>query len=102
MLFRYSALTFNGHRIHFDRDYATGVEHYPGLVVHAPLTATLLAGLLQKEALPGAIRSLRFRALQPLFENDTIELQAARTEAGADAWALAPRGGMAMLMEVRT
>ena len=54
LLFRYSALTFNGHRIHYDRRYATGVEGYPGLVVHGPLIATLLLDLLRRE-LPGAM-----------------------------------------------
>src|SRR5690606_19161605 len=49
LLFRYSALTFNGHRIHYDHPYATGVEGYPGLVVHGPLIATLLADLLQRQ-----------------------------------------------------
>ncbi|MFL6697874.1 MAG: MaoC family dehydratase N-terminal domain-containing protein, partial [Vitreoscilla sp.] len=47
LLFRYSALTFNGHRIHYDRPYATGIEGYPGLVVHGPLLATLLADLVR-------------------------------------------------------
>ena len=47
-LFRYSALTFNGHRIHYDRDYVTQVEGYPGLVVHGPLTATLLVDLIRR------------------------------------------------------
>jgi hydroxyacyl-ACP dehydratase HTD2-like protein with hotdog domain len=50
LLFRYSALTFNGHRIHYDRRYVTEVEGYPGLVVHGPLIATLLMDLLRREA----------------------------------------------------
>ena len=53
LLFRYSALTFNGHRIHYDRRYVTEVEGYPGLVVHGPLIATLLLDLLRRE-LPDA------------------------------------------------
>ena len=48
MLFRYSALTFNGHRIHYDRSYVTEVEGYPGLIVHGPLIATLLLDLLRR------------------------------------------------------
>lgn len=68
LLFRFSALTFNGHRIHYDRDYAMGVEGYPGLVVHGPLVATLLLDLVG-HALPGAaLRSFSFRAVQPLFD----------------------------------
>jgi 3-methylfumaryl-CoA hydratase len=69
LLFRYSALTFNGHRIHYDQPYATVVEGYPGLVVHAPLVATLLADLLRRH-LPGAtLASFSFKALRPLFDN---------------------------------
>ena len=50
LLFRYSALTFNGHRIHYDRRYVTEVEGYPGLIVHGPLIATLLMDLLRRNA----------------------------------------------------
>lgn len=68
LLFRYSAVTFNGHRIHYDHPYTTHVERYPGLVVHGPLIATLLIDLLRRN-LPGAeIRTYRFRALRPLFD----------------------------------
>jgi 3-methylfumaryl-CoA hydratase len=72
LLFRYSALTFNAHRIHYDRPYATDVEGYPGLVVQAPLAATLLVHLLRQE-LPGArLREFRFRALKPLFDDQAF------------------------------
>lgn len=68
LLFRYSALTFNGHRIHYDRSYATEVEGYPGLVVHGPLIATLLVELLRREA-PGArVRRFSYKAVGPLFD----------------------------------
>jgi 3-methylfumaryl-CoA hydratase len=68
LLFRYSAVTFNGHRIHYDHPYATGVEGYPGLVVHGPLLATLLVDLLRRER-PGAVlRTFAFRAMRPLFD----------------------------------
>ena len=67
-LFRYSALTFNGHRIHYDRRYVTEVEGYPGLVVHGPLIATLLLDLLRRE-LPGAeVAGFEFRAVRPVFD----------------------------------
>ena len=66
LLFRYSALTFNGHRIHYDRRYVTEVEGYPGLVVHGPLLATLLLDLLRRE-LPDATVALRFRR-EPIFD----------------------------------
>ena len=68
LLFRYSALTFNGHRIHYDRRYVTEVEGYPGLIVHGPLIATLLVDLLRREK-PGATLSrFEFRALRPIYD----------------------------------
>jgi 3-methylfumaryl-CoA hydratase len=68
LLFRYSALTFNGHRIHYDRKYVTEVEGYPGLVVHGPLIATLLVDLLRR-SLPGArVAAFDFRAVRPTFD----------------------------------
>jgi 3-methylfumaryl-CoA hydratase len=68
LLFRYSALTFNGHRIHYDRQYVTGVEGYPGLIVHGPLIATLLADLLRRN-MPGArLLGFEFRAVRPVFD----------------------------------
>jgi 3-methylfumaryl-CoA hydratase len=68
LLFRYSALTFNGHRIHYDRRYVTEVEGYPGLVVHGPLVATLLMDLLRQHLPQGRVREFRFRALRPVFD----------------------------------
>lgn len=67
-LFRYSALTFNGHRIHYDRPYATGVEGYPGLVVHGPLVATLLVDLVRRELPAERLRRFSFKAERPLFD----------------------------------
>jgi 3-methylfumaryl-CoA hydratase len=69
LLFRYSALTFNTHRIHYDRQYAMGVEGYPGLVVQGPLAATLLVTLLRREVAGARLRHFRFRALKPLFDD---------------------------------
>ena len=68
LLFRYSALTFNGHRIHYDRSYVTQVEGYPGLIVHGPLLATLLAGLGGRRFAGREARSFSFRALKPVFD----------------------------------
>jgi 3-methylfumaryl-CoA hydratase len=68
LLFRYSALTFNGHRIHYDRRYVTGVEGYPGLVVHGPLIATLLLDLLRERRPDVDVASFEFRALRPTFD----------------------------------
>jgi 3-methylfumaryl-CoA hydratase len=68
LLFRYSALTFNGHRIHYDRRYVTEVEGYPGLIVHGPLIATLLLDLLRNNV-PGArLSHFEFRAVRPVFD----------------------------------
>ena len=68
LLFRYSALTFNGHRIHYDRKYVTEVEGYPGLIVHGPLIATLLMDLLRRQAPDAEVLSLRFKAVRPTFD----------------------------------
>ncbi len=68
LLFRYSALTFNGHRIHYDRRYVTQVEGYPGLIVHGPLIATLLLDLLQREMPNATITEFHFRAVRPTFD----------------------------------
>jgi 3-methylfumaryl-CoA hydratase len=67
LLFRFSALTFNAHRIHYDRTYATGVEGYPGLVVHGPLTAVLLMELVRSHA-HRPVATFEFRARAPLFD----------------------------------
>ncbi|KQW54574.1 FAS1-like dehydratase domain-containing protein [Variovorax sp. Root411] len=68
LLFRYSALTFNGHRIHYDRQYVTQTEGYPGLIVHGPLIATLLVDLVRRN-LPGStLESFEFRAVRPTFD----------------------------------
>jgi 3-methylfumaryl-CoA hydratase len=68
LLFRYSALTFNGHRIHYDRSYVTEVEGYPGLIVHGPLIATLLVDLVRRERPGASLRSFSFRAVRPTFD----------------------------------
>jgi 3-methylfumaryl-CoA hydratase len=68
LLFRYSALTFNSHRIHYDRRYVTEVEGYPGLVVHGPLIATLLVDLLRREMPKAVVAGFTFRAVRPTFD----------------------------------
>ncbi len=68
LLFRYSALTFNGHRIHYDRTYVTEVEGYPGLIVHGPLIATLLLDLLRRNLPQARVQAFSFRAVRPLFD----------------------------------
>jgi 3-methylfumaryl-CoA hydratase len=91
LLFRFSALTFNAHRIHYDRDYARDVEGYPDLVVHGPLIATLmLDNLLRTATLP--LASFNFRALSPLFEGEPIALGFFLEQGGAQLRALSPAG----------
>ena len=70
LLFRYSALTFNGHRIHYDRRYVTEVEGYPGLIVHGPLIATLLLDLVRDKLPQAEVARYEFRALRPVFDLD--------------------------------
>jgi 3-methylfumaryl-CoA hydratase len=74
LLFRYSALTFNGHRIHYDRRYVTQTEGYPGLVVHGPLIATLLLDLLHRQLPQARVRGFSFKARHPCFDGDVLEL----------------------------
>jgi len=68
LLFRYSALTFNGHRIHYDRRYVTEVEGYPGLIVHGPLIATLLTDLVRRHSPDAFMRRFEFRAVRPTHD----------------------------------
>lgn len=86
LLFRYSALTFNGHRIHYDRRYVTEVEGYPGLIVHGPLMATWLTRLACRQAAPGArMRRFAFRALRPVFDASPITLHGCPAADAADS-----------------
>ena len=97
LLFRYSALTFNGHRIHYDRPYVTGVEGYPGLVVHGPLIATLLLDLLRRQQPDAAVRRFEFKALRPLFDIHPFSVCGRPEGAGAFAlWARDHEGALAM------
>ena len=74
LLFRYSALTFNGHRIHYDRSYVTDVEGYPGLIVHGPLIATLLLDLLWRERPEADVAAFSFKAVRPTFDLHPFQL----------------------------
>ena len=87
LLFRYSALTFNAHRIHYDRDYARDVEGYAGLVVHGPLIATLLMDHAQRAAPDIVPRQFAFRAEAPLIDGTLFDLCLARDGEGAKLWA---------------
>jgi 3-methylfumaryl-CoA hydratase len=102
LLFRFSALTFNSHRIHYDRTWAMNVEGYPGLVVHGPLTTTLLIDFA-RDSNPGrTIRGYTTQARAPLFDTAPFELRG-RPKAdgkGAELWAVTPEGTIAMSAEV--
>ncbi|NVP55408.1 FAS1-like dehydratase domain-containing protein [Mycoplana rhizolycopersici] len=101
LLFRYSALTENGHRIHYDQSYARAVEGYRDLVVHGPLIATLLLGLAAR-CRPGALlRSFSFRATAPLFVDRPFHLEAAPSEGVLSLWARGPESELAMQAEAR-
>ena len=96
LLFRYSALTFNGHRIHYDRSYVTQVEGYPGLVVHGPLQATLLLDLLDRELPAARVARFTFRAMAPVFDTAPFDLCGAREGTNVRLWSLTPDGRVAM------
>jgi len=98
MLFRYSALTFNGHRIHYDRRYVTTVEGYPGLVVHGPLIATLLLDLVRRHAPSAAVSAFEFRAIRPTFDLNPFSVCGAPTEDGCSIrlWAKDHEGYLTM------
>ncbi|MGP1394641.1 MAG: FAS1-like dehydratase domain-containing protein [Inquilinaceae bacterium] len=100
MLFRYSALTFNGHRIHYDRLYCREVEGYPGLVVHGPLIATLLVAAAVEHTPDRRLAGFSFRAVAPLFDTAPFVLKGRGEEGGiVPVWAETPGGGLAMRAE---
>jgi 3-methylfumaryl-CoA hydratase len=76
LLFRYSAITFNGHRIHYDHPYATGEEHYPGLIFHGPLQATLLLALAAELSDGHIPATFSFRSVHPLYAGGTAHFHA--------------------------
>jgi len=86
LLFRYSALTFNGHRIHYDADYAQTVEGYPGLVIHGPLQATLLLHYGNRLGAGRIPLRFQYRGLRPLFNGEPLMLNANRTDDGFTLW----------------
>jgi 3-methylfumaryl-CoA hydratase len=98
LLFRYSALTFNGHRIHYDRPHATEIEGYPGLVVHGPLIATLLVDLLRRNLPDSVLTRLTFRAVRPLFDIAPFFVCGRIEGDGKNVklWARDAQGGLAM------
>jgi 3-methylfumaryl-CoA hydratase len=100
LLFRYSALTMNGHRIHYDLPYARDEESYPALVVHGPLQATLLAGLAQR-SLAAPLATFDFRGQVPAFAGTTLHVCGDPSEGGASLWT-EQGGGRNMVATVTT
>ena len=96
LLFRYSALTFNSHRIHYDLPYARDVERYRGLVVQGPLTATLLLDLARRGLRDNTLASFAFRGLTPAFCDEPLNLVMRRGEAGLELGAFAHDGRQIM------
>jgi 3-methylfumaryl-CoA hydratase len=97
-LFRYSALTFNGHRIHYDADYSRAVEGYPNIVIHGPLLATLLLDLAYREKRP--MRRFSYRARSPLFLPSPFTVNGSSNGEDTTLWAANPSGGLAMEADI--
>ncbi|GGE38417.1 FAS1-like dehydratase domain-containing protein [Actibacterium pelagium] len=95
LLFRYSALTFNGHRIHYDKAFCTGTEGYPGLVVHGPMQATMLCQLAADIGGKSPAK-FSFRSLSPLFDNTEMTLNAREDGDALILWTARPGGPIAM------
>jgi 3-methylfumaryl-CoA hydratase len=100
LLFRYSALTYNGHRIHYDVDHARREEGYPGLVVHGPLLATLMLDLVRRERPDAAVTGFALRAVTPLFAGEPLTVHGEPPAAGEGGpvrlWVAGPDGRLAM------
>jgi 3-methylfumaryl-CoA hydratase len=96
LLFRYSALTFNGHRIHYDRPYAMNEEGYPGLVVHGPLIATLLIDQLRRAHPSAQVKTFEFKAISPLFDTTPFDICGRLDGDLATLWARGPQGQLAL------
>lgn len=98
LLFRFSALTFNGHRIHYDQTYSQNVEHYPGLVVHGPLLAMLLLEVARRELSDVAIRSFEFKGVRPTFVGQHFQICGKRDPTGTKVllWVRQGDGALAM------
>ncbi|MFT3987533.1 MaoC family dehydratase N-terminal domain-containing protein [Aestuariivirga sp.] len=92
LLFRYSAVTFNSHRIHYDRPYCLNEEHYPGLLVHGPLQATCLLRLAARRNTGEAPRLFTYRGVSPLFDGGAFSVNAR----GSDYWISGPEGNVTM------
>ena len=102
LLFRYSALTFNSHRIHYDRDYTQNIEGYQDLLVHAPLTATLLLNLLRQQMPLVEVKELSIRATAPIFIGQSFSINGtpSKEEKSIQLWAMTEDGNLAMTVDI--
>jgi 3-methylfumaryl-CoA hydratase len=103
LLFRFSALTMNSHRIHYDWKYVTETEGYPGLLVHGPLTQTLLFDLFRREYPDATLKSFDVRAISPLYDTHDFAVEGAPGEEPGTAhfWAINHEGRLAMSAEAK-
>jgi 3-methylfumaryl-CoA hydratase len=102
LLFRFSALTFNGHRIHYDHPYATRVEGYPGLIVHGPLLVILLLDLVRRERPAARLAEFSFRAFRPVFDTAPFKIAGRDAADGLLLWAEDNDGALALRAEATT
>ena len=101
LLFRYSALTFNGHRIHYDRRHCVEAEGYPGLVVHGPLQAALLVELAASTRDGHTPGVFEFRGVRPLFDGAAFSVNAAEASGGLELWTADDQGHTTMTAKAR-
>jgi hydroxyacyl-ACP dehydratase HTD2-like protein with hotdog domain len=101
LLFRFSALTYNAHRIHYDAAYATGVEGHRGLVVHGPLLAVLMLELPRRHLTDRSLAGLTFRARSPLYAGDAFTVSGGRSGSECNLRVIAPAGHEAMTAQAR-
>lgn len=102
LLFRYSALTYNGHRIHYDRPYAMQEEGYPALVVHGPLLVTLLLDLLRHSLPDTPLRKIRFRATRPTYDSHPFNVQGKWDAKTLRFWSADHEGALCMSLDAET
>lgn len=101
LLFRFSALTYNGHRIHYDRNYAMQEEFYPALVVQGPLLATLLLDLVGAQVKDKRVEKFSFRAVRPIFDHASFKVCGKRDGDQVNLWIADPEGFIGMTAKAK-
>ena len=100
-LFRFSAVRFNSHRIHYDRRYAVDVEGHPGLIVQGTMVNFLMVEMARAGAVGQTLKALDFRIHKPIFDTAPFTIRGAKTDAGAALWALDGDGVLSMTASAR-